>query len=124
MEPEMVLRRFWAAIAARDWTGLAELLDPQIVVTWPATGETFVGPDNFVAVQAEYPEGWEIEVVRIVASGATVVSEVRVPHRDLGVFASAGLWSIHDGRIRAGTEYWVTVDGETAPEWRRRYNGG
>ena len=121
MEPELVVRELWAAIATRDWTRLAGLLDPQVTVTWPATGETFVGPANFVAVQSEYPQGWEIEVVRVVASGDLVVSEVRVPHRELGVFGSAGFWTVRDGRILTATEYWVTVDGETPPDWRRPY---
>ena len=116
-----MVRELWTSIADRNWVGLAGLLDPQVTVAWPASGETFVGPANFVAVQSEYPEGWEIEVLRVVASGETVVSEVRVPHRDLGVFASAGFWTVRGGRVVAATEYWVTVDGETPPAWRGRY---
>ncbi|CAM5514852.1 Nuclear transport factor 2 family protein OS=Streptomyces tendae OX=1932 GN=GUR47_07455 PE=4 SV=1 [Streptomyces tendae] len=65
---------------ARDWAGLASLLAHDLVVEWPVSAKRIEGRANFVSVNAEYPEGWSIEVIRVVADGETVVSEVEVRH--------------------------------------------
>ncbi|MFI2213789.1 nuclear transport factor 2 family protein [Streptomyces sp. NPDC020141] len=72
---------------ARDWSGVADLFADEAVVERPVSGERIVGGQNFVAVTSEYPEGWSIRVLRIVADGDEVVSEVEVPHGDLACFA-------------------------------------
>ncbi len=121
MQPEQVVRQLWDRISARDWPGVSRLLAPDVRLAWPATGETFVGADNFVAIQSEYPEGWSINVLSVLAQGRTVVSEVEVPHVEFGVFRAASFWSVSGDVIISGTEYWVTVGGEEPPGWRARY---
>ena len=122
MQPEQVVIQLWNRIAAHDWQGVGQLLAPDIRLTWPATGEVFVGRDNFVAIQSEYPEGWTINVISTVTQGDIVVSEVEVPHEKYGVFRAASFWTVRNEKITNATEYWVTVDGEQAPEWRSRYS--
>lgn len=122
MQPDQVVLQLWNRIAAHDWPGVSRLLAPDIRLTWPATGEVFVGRDNFVAIQSEYPEGWTINVISTVTQGEIVVSEVEVPHEEFGMFRAASFWTVRDERITAGTEYWVTVGGEQPPEWRSRYS--
>lgn len=112
----------WDRIQARDWDGLRGFLDPELVVRWPATGELFVGADNFVAVQSEYPEGWSISVLRVMADGDEVVSEVEVPTASGPIFRVASFATVREDRVVAGTEYWVTVDGEEPPAWREAYS--
>ena len=121
MEPADVVAQLWARIEHRDWPAVRTLLDDRLVVRWPVTGETFTGPDAFVAVQSEYPEGWSIRVLRIVAQGPQVVAEVEVPQAGVGIFRTASFAEVTDGRIVALTEYWVTVDSETPPAWRAPY---
>ena len=121
MQPEQVVRQLWNRISARDWPGVSQLLAPDVRLQWPATGEVFVGAGNFVAIQSEYPEGWSINVLSVLVQGRTVVSEVEVPHEEFGVFRAASFWTVGDGVITAGTEYWVTVRGEEPPDWRARY---
>ena len=121
MEPAQVIAALWARIEARDWAGVGDLVDEHAVIEWPASAERIVGRRNFVAVNREYPEGWSIRVLRIVAEGGAVVSEVEVPHADLGVFRAASFWTVADGRIARGTEYWTTVGAEPGPEWRSAY---
>jgi ketosteroid isomerase-like protein len=116
-----VIEELWTRIQARDWDGVGELIAPDAVVEWPVTGERIVGRDNFVAVQREYPEGWTIQVVRVFGQGDQVVSEVDVPHADMGMFAAASFWTVRDGQIVRGREYWVTPGSETPPEWRSRF---
>ncbi|MFI2212482.1 nuclear transport factor 2 family protein [Streptomyces sp. NPDC020141] len=101
-----------------DWDGVAGLVAEDAVVEWPVSGERIVGGKNYVAVNREYPEGWAIRVLRIVADGDEVVSEVEVPHEGIGVFRAASFWAVRDGRIVRGREYWTSLGADPRPEWR------
>ena len=79
---------------ARDWARAAELVDQHAVVEWPVSRERMAGRENYVAVNREYPEGWSIRVLRVIADGDQVVSEVEVPHDTLGVFRAASFWTV------------------------------
>ncbi|MGH3313646.1 MAG: nuclear transport factor 2 family protein [Streptomyces sp.] len=121
MEPSEIVRKLWDATQARNWAGVGELLADDLVVEWPVTGERIVGRENYVSVNAEYPEGWSIRVLRIVADGEEVVSEVEVPHESMGLFRVASFWTIRGGKIVRGREYWTEPGSETSPEWRAPY---
>ena len=121
MEPSAVVADLWNRIQARDWAGVGELIAPHAVIDWPVTAERITGRDHYVAVNREYPEGWAIRVLRIVASGDQVVSEVEVPHAELGTFRAASFWTVADGQVTGGTEYWITVGAEPSPAWRAGY---
>jgi len=121
VEPVEVVRAFWAAIEARDWAGVGDLLAEDAVIDWPASGERIRGRANGVAVNREYPEGWSIRVLRLVAQAAEVVSEVEVPQAGVGTFRAASFWTVADGRITAGREYWTEMGADVAPDWRRAY---
>jgi len=116
-----VVRALWNRILDRDWNGVGELVAEDAVIEWPASRERITGRDNFVAVNREYPEGWSIHVLRIVADDDQVVSEVEVPHTELGIFRVASFWTVLGNRIVRGTEYWTTLGADDAPQWRARY---
>nr|WP_205856275.1 nuclear transport factor 2 family protein [Phytoactinopolyspora endophytica] len=116
-----VVEALWDRIEARDWASVAGLVAEDAVIEWPVSRERIVGRQNFVAVNSEYPEGWSIRVLRIVADGDEVVSEVEVPHVGLGVFRVASFWTVRDGVITSGREYWTSLGGDPAPEWRAPY---
>ncbi|MER7888671.1 nuclear transport factor 2 family protein [Micromonospora sp. NPDC094482] len=121
MEPRTIVQELWDRMQARDWGRLGELLADDLVVEWPVSGERIVGPANYVAVNAEYPEGWSIDVLRIVAEGEVVVSEVEVPHETMGVFRVASFWTVRDGKVVAGREYWTSLGADPSPQWRAAY---
>ena len=117
MEPREVVSEFWSRIQARDWDGLGELLAPDVVLDWPNAHLRVCGRSNVVEFNRTYPEGWSIEVLRLVAEGATVVSEVRVPHPTVGPFYALTFLEIEDGLVTSGREYWVEERyEEPAPE--------
>ncbi|MFJ9867503.1 nuclear transport factor 2 family protein [Streptomyces sp. NPDC101165] len=118
MDPSKVVRALWERMQARDWAGLRELLAEDLVVEWPVSGERIVGPTHYVRVNAEYPEGWSIRVLRVVAEGDQVVSEVEVPHETMGVHRVASFWTVRDGKVIAGREYWSELGSDPSPEWR------
>lgn len=116
-----VVRAFWERMQARDWDGVRETLAEDVVVEWPETNERFVGVSNVVSVNAEYPEGWEIRVLRLVEQGSLVVAEVEVPQEGVGVFRTAAFMEVAGGKIVRSAEYWVHVGGSEPPAWRAAY---
>jgi ketosteroid isomerase-like protein len=121
MQPSDVVTAVWDRIQARDWAGLGRLVADDAVVEWPVSSERIVGRDNYVAVNREYPEGWSIRVLRIVADGDQVASEVEVPHAEFGVFRVASFWTVADGLIVHATEYWTSLGADASPQWRAPY---
>jgi ketosteroid isomerase-like protein len=121
MEPRAVIERLWERMEARDWAAVGEVVDKDVVVEWPVTAERIEGRENFLAINSEYPEGWSIQVLRIVAEGGEVVSEVEVPHGSLGSFRAVSLYTVRDGRIVRGREYWTSPGQDSPPDWRARY---
>ena len=86
------------------------------VMTWPVTGERFDGADLIVCVNAEYPEGWRVEVKDIDALiDGRVHSIVEVPHGDDRFFAHSR-FCFEGTRIAAVQEHWST--GQAPPAWR------
>jgi ketosteroid isomerase-like protein len=116
-----VVRAYWGRIEARDWDAVGALLAEDVEVEWPHTLERFRGRDDVVGVNREYPEGWRIEVLRVLGAGDVVVSEVRVPFQDQAVFLVASFFEVRDGLIRRATEYWVETGHQEPPRWRRRF---
>lgn len=121
MAPVEVVRAYWAAIEAHDWAAVGQRLAQDVVVDWPASGERIRGRANVVAVNREYPEGWSIRVLRLVAQAGEVVSEVEVPQAGVGTFRAASFWTVDSGQIVAGREYWTGVGADDAPGWRRAW---
>jgi hypothetical protein len=85
------------------------------------SAERIVGRANYVRINAEYPEGWSIDVLRIVADGETVVSEVEVPHETMGVHRAVSFWTVRDRLITSGREYWTQVGSDPSLPWRAAY---
>ncbi|MGV9232386.1 nuclear transport factor 2 family protein [Streptomyces nigra] len=121
MEPSKTVQLLWDRMQARDWAGVGALLADDVTVDWPVSGERIRGRENYVRVNAEYPEGWSIKVLRIVASGHEVVSEVEVPHDSMGIHRVASFWRVRDGQITEGREYWTELGADPSPEWRATY---
>ena len=120
-QPRDVVEALWHRMQARDWTGMAELLADDMVIEWPVSAERIVGRDNYITINAEYPEGWTIHVLRIIADGDTAMSEVEVPHDATGIHRVVSIWTVQDGRIVAGREYWTQPGMDPSPGWRAAY---
>lgn len=107
VEPGEVVAQLWSRVQARDWAGVRNLLAEDFVLDWPHDLVRLRGRANFVEFNRRYPEGWSIEVLRIVAQGNTVVSEVRVPHPTVGPYYALSFYEVDRGRIASCREYWV-----------------
>ena len=107
MEPAEVVAQLWGRVQARDWAGVRELLAEDFLLEWPQELVRLSGGARFVEFNHSYPEGWSIEVLRIVAEGNTVVSEVRVPHPSVGPYFALSFYEVDGERIASCREYWV-----------------
>jgi ketosteroid isomerase-like protein len=115
-----IVAELWRRIHARDWDAVGELLAEDFVLEWPNARICIRGRTNFVEFNRSYPEGWSIEVLRIVAEGNTAVSEVRVPHPTVGPHYALSFLEVEGGRLVRGREYWVEERYEKpAPERAR-----
>ncbi|MGH1563536.1 nuclear transport factor 2 family protein [Mumia sp. DW29H23] len=124
MEATEVVRALEERMESRDWDGAAALVAPDAVIEWPRTGERFSGA-SFVAMNAAYPEGWSIRVREVVGSGERVASDVEVTQEGVdGVFVATGFWTVRDGRVVEGREYWSGPALDEAPAWRAPYQLG
>jgi len=123
VEPREVVAEFWHRIQARDWDGVGELVADDFVLEWPETRERIRGRTNFVEFNRNYPEGWSIEVLGVLADGPRVSSEVRVPHPQIGLHYAASFFEVENGRLARGREYWVRVSttDEEQPDWRAQW---
>jgi ketosteroid isomerase-like protein len=107
-----VISELWSRTQARDWAGVGELVAEDAVVDWPVSAERIVGRANYVAINSGYPEPWEIRVLKITGSGDEAASEVEVAHGTMGLFRAASFWTVRDGKIVSGTEYWTSPGSE------------
>ncbi len=120
MEPGYVVSDLWRRIQARDWDAVGELLAEDFVLEWPHELVRIRGRTNFVEFNRSYPEGWSIEVLRVVTQGDTTASEVRVPHPVVGPYYAISFFEVDAGRLTRGREYWVEERYEKpAPERER-----
>lgn len=122
-DPVQVVRELWASFQARDWARARQFLHDDLVVHWWASGETISGGDAFIAVQAEYPEGWTIHLLQLsVLQDGRLLSMARVDHPP-STFVVHSIVRVRDSRIAHGEELWATC--EAPPPWRtpERFHG-
>lgn len=114
--PGEVVRQLWACFQARDWAAARQLVHDQAVIDWPASGERLLGGDCFIAVNAEYPEGWTIHLLSVDAmQDGRVSSMARVDHPPQSFLVQSTV-RVRDGLITSGQELWATC--EDPPPWR------
>jgi GNAT superfamily N-acetyltransferase len=111
-----LVRALWAHVQARDWTAMRAAFADDVQTQWPVTGERFDGADLIVRVNAEYPEGWQIEVKEVDAlADGRVHSIVEVPHGGQRFFAHSR-FTFEGTRIAQLCEHWAVA--EAPPAWR------
>ncbi len=118
--PSVVVRRFLESMQTRDWATAERCLDSDIVVRFTETNEVFRGA-NFLAFQRAYPDGWELTVKEVLATGNRVASQITVDQDNVRYWC-AGFYTVTEGKITEGVEHWVTEGANTAPTWRHEFS--
>ncbi len=102
----VVVERFFAASERGDLAALEALVDEQMVMDWPQSGERFRGRDNVLAAMAAV--GVKPQFAgspRLVGSGQLWVLMVPLRYGE-EVLQYVAVLELESGRIRRATGYW------------------
>ncbi len=116
VEAEVVLRRLFERLDAQDWDGFADLLDPDLQVEWPHTGERF-DREGMVRVNREYPGRWRITVEEVLGAGDRAVARARVTDGSEAA-VTAAFARVRDGRVVHLVEVWADAGGPVPADRR------
>jgi ketosteroid isomerase-like protein len=101
-----LVERFFAASERGDMAALVAMIDDQMVMTWPQSGERFRGRANVLAAMGA------VEVKpqfagspRLIGSGGVWVLMVPLRYGE-DVLQYVAILEVEDGRIRQATGYW------------------
>jgi ketosteroid isomerase-like protein len=96
---------FVELLEARDWTGLGELLAPDVVYEIPQTRERIRGRERYLQFNAEYPGDWHItpKVVLGHDRDGCVLFEWAL---DGDTSLAIAFFEAADGRITKVTDFW------------------
>ncbi|HMC07643.1 MAG TPA: nuclear transport factor 2 family protein [Solirubrobacterales bacterium] len=118
-ENKAAVERVWQAFDAREFERASEELHEDFVCEWPHSGERIRGRDAYIAVNRGHPDPWvSIEILRLLAEGEVVVSEVRLPVEGAEPHYALSFWEFRDGRAARLTEYWVQENSQEPYEYR------
>jgi len=105
-----LVRSLYEAYQRRDWDACVALLHPEAVYDLPRTGDHIEGGAAVLDYQRAYPEPWgDLSVLRVVASGDEAAAEIAVLGGQEGDYRLAAFWSVRDGSLYRGVEYWVAL---------------
>ncbi len=118
--PEAVVRAYWAALEARDWDGVAALLDPGFRAHFPQSGETFDAA-GWVRMNRAYPGDWHLRVVDLLVAAAPTPAEARVVTEvevdlDGRTDRALSFFRLRGGRLADLREHWP--EPFPIPAWR------
>lgn len=107
LDPETLVRRYWALMASNDFATVAQVLAPDFVLDWPQSGERIHGPARYAQMNTEYPaQGtWRFTLNRLIAQGGAVFTEVDVTDGQTRGRALS-CFTVVQGRITHLVEYW------------------
>ena len=101
-----LVERFFAAQERGDVDELAALMDDDMVMEWPQSGERFRGRDNVLAAMAAVEVKPEFAgTPRIVGSGSVWVLMVPLRYGE-DVLQYAAIVELAAGRVRRATGFW------------------
>jgi hypothetical protein len=101
-----LVERFFAASERGDAGAVASMVDPEMVMEWPQSGERFRGADNVLQAMAAVEIRPEFAgTPRLIGSGEVWVLMVPLRYGE-EVLQYVAVVELADGRIRHATGYW------------------
>ena len=122
---------------------MAEILHPDVVATFPQSGEVFRGKDNYLAMMSNYPQGlpkaealqkhgghqtvtvstiipFAIPTITVTGGKSDFVVEGEAgPYSDGIVYKMVSIGKIRDGKLAEQTTYFAPPF--DPPEWRQPF---
>ena len=110
MEPHptvALVRSYVERLEARDWAGVTEVLQPDVVYRLPQTGEVVRGRDAYLRWNQEYPDGWHLRLVEAYGDDTGGAARLDVTVGDEQVSALVFV-RVRDGLLAEITDFWPT----------------
>jgi hypothetical protein len=101
-----IVERFFAASERGDLAALTELVDDEMVMEWPQSGERFRGRENVLGAMAAVEVKPQFAgTPRLIGSGPLWVLMVPLRYGE-DVLQYVAILELERGRIRRATGYW------------------
>ncbi len=104
-DAKALVAAFAERLEGRDWPGLTELLDRDVVYEIPQTRERIRGRDRYVTFNAEFPGDWHIEPRVVLGDDRNGALLFRWTSDGEDALAIA-FFEVEDGRITKVTDFW------------------
>lgn len=105
-ENRELVERFFAASERGDLAALATMIDDQMVMVWPQSGEQFRGPENVLGAMAAVDVKPQFAgSPRLIGSGGVWVLMVPLRYGE-DVLQYVAILELAQGRVRRATGYW------------------
>lgn len=142
MKNRRIVERLCDAIVTQDMAAFIDLHAADLVVSYPQSGETFRGADNYHAMLANYPDGlpmghistihgendsvvvsssipFSMPVITISGGADTFIVEGEADYGDGGIFNVIAIIEIGGSKI--AKETWYFAEPFESPAWRAPY---
>ncbi len=106
MNAKDLVAAFAERLERRDWTALADLLDPDVVYEIPQTRERIRGRDRYVTFNAEFPGDWHIEPKVVLGDDHDGSLLFRWTVGEAEEALAVAFFEVENGRITKITDFW------------------
>ena len=96
----------WRCFDERRFRDALPLLSEDFEAHWPNTRERIRGPENFIALNENYPGTWRCTVRRIDECADSVVTVTEIYDGDTSLFA-VSFFVVRNGQIARSDEYFA-----------------
>jgi ketosteroid isomerase-like protein len=103
-----LLRDYVERLEARDWSGFAELLHPDVVYRLPQTGEVVRGRAAYLRWNQEYPDVWHLQLAEAYGDATGGVARVIADVEGEGATTAIVFVTVADGLITEVRDWWPT----------------
>lgn len=103
-----LLQAYVERLEARDWTGLASLLHPDVIYCLPQTREVVRGRDAFLRWNREYPDGWHLRLAAAYGDATGGAARIEADVEGEGAATAILFVAVESGLITEVSDWWPT----------------
>lgn len=116
---ERIVREFWRLDNVGDFASAASMMASTATIDWVLTRERIPSPQDWQAIEENYPGTWQITVKQVISEGTSCVTIADVKN-DTHTETPISFFTIEGERITKLIEYWPQP--QQAAGWRDRWS--
>lgn len=103
-----LLRTFVERLEARDWSGFADLMHPDVFYRLPQTREVVRGRDAYLRWNREYPDVWHLRLAEAYGDATGGVARIDADVEGEGTVTAIMFVVVDRGLIAKINDWWPT----------------